>query len=309
MQTYQFRDMTLSRLMLGTAQFGLDYGIANVMGQPSYETARDIMACAWEGGVNSFDTAAGYGTSEEVIGRAISELGIADRVIIATKVSYRSHEISPDDADRKMEDSVVNSLKRLRLDILPICLIHLEDNFCYMDSLLKLKDRGLVRYVGCSTMTPAKTLEIIRSGLVDAVQIPTSILDHRFVEAGVISEAASRNVAVFTRSIYLQGLLVMDEESTPQDLVNVIPYRQRLRALAQENGMTLRELAVSYILSLDGVACAVVGVDSVEQMKENLELFSRQPLDKTLLEAVNDAVQGIPEHILNPTTWAPKRRT
>ena len=72
--------------MLGTVQLGLPYGIANRTGQPSYEEARAILVCAFEGDVNCLDTAAIYGTSEEVIGRALAELGIADKVTIVSKV-------------------------------------------------------------------------------------------------------------------------------------------------------------------------------------------------------------------------------
>ncbi|NCC93899.1 MAG: hypothetical protein EOM10_11550, partial [Opitutae bacterium] len=86
MNTATFADYHLSRLMLGTVQFGLSYGIANRQGRPSYAVVRDILACAFEGGVNCLDTAAAYGESEELIGRALRELGLADRVIVVTKV-------------------------------------------------------------------------------------------------------------------------------------------------------------------------------------------------------------------------------
>jgi aryl-alcohol dehydrogenase-like predicted oxidoreductase len=86
METVQSEDLGLSRLMLGTVQFGLSYGIASRSGEPSYETARNILACAYDGGVNCLDTAPGYGISEEILGKAMAELGIADRVVVVSKV-------------------------------------------------------------------------------------------------------------------------------------------------------------------------------------------------------------------------------
>ena len=86
MQTRSFAEFDLSMLTLGTVQFGLPYGIANTHGQPAYETARDIIACAVEGGVNVLDTAVSYGESEAVVGRALAELGIADRVLVVSKI-------------------------------------------------------------------------------------------------------------------------------------------------------------------------------------------------------------------------------
>ncbi|MCC7355482.1 MAG: aldo/keto reductase, partial [Anaerolineae bacterium] len=169
MQTRQFADLTLSRLMLGTVQFGLNYGIANKSGQPSYREARAILACAYEGGVNCLDTAAGYGTSEEVLGQALVELGIADKMVVVTKIGLIADNLEPDTIDAIVEESVTRSLKRLRLEVLPICLFHIETNFCYAESLLKLKERGLVRHVGSSCMTPEATTSIVNSGLAEAL--------------------------------------------------------------------------------------------------------------------------------------------
>ena len=56
--------------------------------------------------------------------------------------------------------------------------------FCYIDSLLKLKEKGLVRHVGVSVMTPDACAKIIASGLVEAVQIPTNVFDRRFTRSG-----------------------------------------------------------------------------------------------------------------------------
>ena len=125
MQTTTIGDLELSQLMIGSAQFGTDYGIANRSGQPSYQAILDILACAYEGGVNCVDTAAAYGSSEEVLGRALAELRIADEFIVATKVPPLPEELSSTQtADEIVEESVTRSLQRLRLEVLPICLLH-----------------------------------------------------------------------------------------------------------------------------------------------------------------------------------------
>lgn len=304
MQITQYADMTLSHLMLGTVQFGLPYGIANKAGQPSYETARDIIACAYESGVNCLDTASAYGTSEEVIGRALLELGIADKITIATKIRHLDTGLSPSDADAIVEDCVHNSLKRLNLEVLPICMFHIESNFLeYADSLAKLKSRGLVKHIGSSTMTPEATLAILRSGLAEVIQIPASILDRRFISSGLLEEAAQRSVAVFTRSVYLQGLMLMPEQDIHPQLADVIPVRRTLSAIAHNAGITLAEIALRYLLGVPGITSLVVGVDTVDQMRENAALFSKGPLAPDLHTAVIQSVPDLPEAILAPTNW------
>ena len=311
MRTSVVGDLELSQLMIGSAQFGMDYGIANQSGQPSYETVRDILACAYEGGVNCVDTAAAYGTSEEVLGKALAELRISDEFIVATKVPPFPEELpSPRTADKIVEESVTRSLQRLRLEVLPICLFHWETDFRYIESLLKLKARGMVKHVGCSVRTPEVTATIIASGLAEVVQLPTNLLDHRFTDSGICSQAKSQGIAVVVRSIFLQGLLVMPEEKIPLYLEEVIPARRKLRHLAHSAGMTLPELAVRYVLSIDGLTCGVLGVDSVQQMRQNIELFSHGPLEPALLSAIAEATAGLPEKVfrpdINPHLWVPR---
>jgi aryl-alcohol dehydrogenase-like predicted oxidoreductase len=297
-------DLPLSTLMLGTVQFGMEYGIANCTGQPSYETARDIIACAYEGGVTCLDTAASYGSSEEVLGRALSELGVAARMVIVTKVRpLEDPSLSAHSAAEKIEASVTDSLRALRLDVLPICLFHREEDFRYAEGLLRLKERGLVRHIGASVMTPEAASSIIGSGIAEAVQLPTSLIDQRYMRHGVFANPRKHGVALFIRSIYLQGLLLMPEHDIPPQLADVIPVRRKLAALAEQAGLTLTELAARYVLGLEGVTCAVVGVETVAQMRQNLALFARGPLDPALVQAIADAVPALSDRVLMPNRW------
>jgi aryl-alcohol dehydrogenase-like predicted oxidoreductase len=306
METRPFADFHLSRLMIGTVQFGMAYGIANKTGQPSYRDVRDMLALAHESGVNCLDTAALYGTSEEVVGRALAELGIAGKMIIVTKTTHLADDLTEEEADSVMEQSVLRSLKRLRLEALPLCLIHHEENFRYVQSLLKLKEKGLVRHVGSSVMTPAITKGIVNSGLVEAVQAPTSVLDRRYVSAGIFRDAVQRGLGLFVRSIYLQGLILLGDDEVQPELAAVVPVLQRLRALAGQAGMSLAELAVRYVLSLEGVTSGVVGVETIEQLRNNIAIFQKGPLDAALMKAIIAAVPQLPDSILMPNKW-PKR--
>lgn len=227
--------------------------------------------------MNCFDTAPLYGESEQIIGRALAELGIADKVTVVTKTEHMSPELSPQAvADEMIETSVVRSLKYLGLDALPICLFHREDNFRYVEGLVKLKEHGLIRHVGSSLNTPEISEEVISSGLAEAVQLPANMLDNRFTRSGIIEDARTRGKAVFVRSVYLQGLLLLlPDDEIPEDLVSAIPVLQSLRRIARDAGMQIAELAARYVMSIPGVTCCVVGCETVEQMRENVELFSR----------------------------------
>jgi aryl-alcohol dehydrogenase-like predicted oxidoreductase len=304
MNSSPFTDLRLSTLMLGTAQFGLPYGVANRKGQPSYREVLEILACAHEGGVNSLDTAATYGNSEEVLGKALNELGLTGQMTIVTKVRYMADHLSVAAADAIVEESVSGSLRRLGLESLPICLFHREENFCYAESLLKLRERGLVQHIGCSVLTPSGTAPILDSQQAEALQIPANLFDHRFRRAQAFNEAARQGTAVFVRSAFLQGLLLMPEADIPPDLARVVPLRHSLESLAHEAGMTMRELAARYVLGLQGLTSVVVGVESIAQMQDNLALFSAGALPTTLMRQVEETVPVLSDKILLPNQWS-----
>jgi aryl-alcohol dehydrogenase-like predicted oxidoreductase len=153
-------------------------------------------------------------------------------------------------------------------------------------------------------MTPKATLNILATGLAEAIQLPTNILDHRFISAGVFDLADKNNIAIFVRSIYLQGLVLMADETILPELAEVKPVLQKLRTLAREAGLSIGELAVRYILSLKGQTCTLVGVETVKQMRENIELFNRGPLPADLFMAVAKIVPTLSDHIIMPTKWS-----
>lgn len=128
--------MEFSKITLGTVQFGLDYGIANTSGKPSYEKSRDIVARAYENGITSFDTAAAYGDSEKVLGQIFQELKLKDKVKVISKVPpVKELNLSLSEAERMINKSVETSLERLGVDQLAACLFHREEDFEYIDIL------------------------------------------------------------------------------------------------------------------------------------------------------------------------------
>lgn len=303
METTSFQDLRLSRIMLGTAQFGLAYGVANTLGKPDLSSVRAILAAAHECGINCLDTAASYGDSEAVIGQALGELGLREAFTVVTKIPRMAENFSSEQAaDEFVEAAAVRSLKFLKRDVLPFCLFHNDGNYRYMNSLLKLQQRGLVRYVGCSLNEPASVPAVLQDGRAQAIQFPASVLDARFIGQGMLK--AAPGAALFTRSVYLQGLLLMPEESIPAELQAVIPVRRALQAVARQAGLAPEELYMRYVLTHPGVASLVIGSETAEQVRHNAKLVHRGALDAQTFEAATAAVPELPEFLLMPVKWA-----
>jgi len=311
METRDWNELTLSRLMLGTVQFGLPYGVANRTGQPSYGEVRAIVAAAIEGGVTCFDTAAAYGASEEVLGKALRELQAAERVVVVTKVRALTpgERADPALAARAVRESVETSRRRLGIDSLPLVLFHREEDAVFLDELLALRDLGWLRHAGVSCDNrPGPAARLAADERVGALQVPGNILDRRHQHSGLFRAAADRGVALFIRSVYLQGLLLMPEEAVPSHLRPVLPVRRRLAAVAAAAGMSPSELALRYMLSQPGVTSLVVGVETLEQMRANLRLFDGGPLAPDVLAAVDAVVPDLPEACVTPSMWERKKK-
>ena len=279
--------MKFSRLMLGTVQFGLNYGIANTEGKPSFERIKAILKTALDNGITSLDTAASYGDSEELLGKALAELGIADRMQIVSKVPP-----VPEDCDVQefITNSVTGSLERLRLKELPLVLFHNEKDWRYIEVLTFLADKGMIRAAGVSLDSAAC------AGTADEaafLQLPCNVFDHRFDEK--IKKHDSGHI--FIRSVYLQGMAVMPKDRIP--FAEIRAYREKLETF----GMPMQELCMRYLLSFTGNISVLTGVDTPEQLQENCRIATKGPLQEELLKQVSETVPLLPETLIRPRLW------
>lgn len=283
--------MIFSRLLLGTVQFGLNYGIANTEGKPSFERVKAILKTALDNGITSLDTAAAYGDSEEVLGKALEELGIAGHMTVVSKVP----PVPADgDALEFITDSVTNSLKRLRLPVLPLVLFHNENDWRYKEELSSLTDKGLIRAAGVSLDSAECAATADDSPF---IQIPCNVFDHRFDE----KIKGHKTGHIFIRSVYLQGMAVMPKEKIP--FPELLAYREKLETF----GMPMQELCMRYLLSFPGGVSVLTGVDTPEQLQENCRMADLGPLPADLLQKVSETVPLLPERLIRPKLWNVKK--
>lgn len=296
----------ISRLTLGTVQFGLPYGVANRSGQPSFEIARDIVRSAFEGGITTLDTAAAYGASEEVLGRLLADLGLRDQVCVVTKVPAMNAAAStnPESAERFIRQSIEQSCRRLGLETLPLVLFHQEPDAVHLPVLQQLQREGKIAEIGVSCDHDGDaTAKLVATQTLNAVQIPVNLLDRRHLQSELRNAAAARNVTIFARSAYLQGLLTMDDEGLPPWLVSIRPARTQLEDLANQAGLSLPDMAFRWLLGVDGLTSIVVGVETVEQMAENLELWRQGPLPVDLQAELDGLEWELPFEAISPRCW------
>ena len=204
MEYRRFGEHEISALVLGTVQFGLDYGVANTTGKPSQATVSRMLATAFEAGVNALDTASMYNQAETVLGRALRDLGMRDRIFICSKARPRPEMAGT--PEEQITAAVERSLRVLGVDRIPLYLLHGYHALPYVGALHRKREAGDIGAVGVSVYSVEEALGVIATPGIDAIQHPVSVLDQRFLRAGVLARAAEAGVAIFARSVYLQGV-------------------------------------------------------------------------------------------------------
>lgn len=229
--------------------------MANSTGKPSTELAYQILDTARECGVMSFDTAAAYGTSEEVVGGWLKERKKQSYVVSKFK-------LKTDDPITELEAQIQNSQNRL--GTLSGYMFHDADQMRkYAESvrprLERMKEENDMCFIGASVYTAEDVESFLEIGWLGAIQIPMSILDTRIVRRGLLSELKKRGVTVFVRSVFLQGMVCMTEP--PEKYAFMTPSLNALREIADAEKMSLMQMAVSYIRDLSGVSSLVLGCE------------------------------------------------
>lgn len=283
--------MNISKMSLGTVQLGMNYGIANNAGKPSEEVSNGILRMALTKGVTSLDTARGYGDSEEVIGRFLKTWE-GETPFITTKILDLQGD-SPAQLEKFAAQSVETSLERLGLNKVNAVMLHRPaDMFRHgratekaMESLVKL---GYADQVGASIYTAEDIREMLKYEAFTVTQVPMSIFDQRLIADGSVAALAQRDYTVFVRSVFLQGLFFLDPDRITDPLLveHAVPGIRRLRAIAEELGLTVAQLAIAFMRDCAGVTSLVLGADNPRQVQENVAYFDTPSLDGAVVDTL-----------------------
>ena len=274
-----------NKLILGTVQFGLQYGV-NSAGRPSEEAVKGILVEAAKGGITTLDTSSAYGNSEEILGRCVTpDKGFK----IVTK--YPEGEVPVDEMFN-------GSLKRLKMDKLYGYLLHhfevYKNNPKIWDEFIALKESDKVQKIGFSLYYPEELEFIIKNNApFDLIQVPFNIFDKKFMP--LMKVLHEKGVEIHVRSTFLQGLFFKDRNTLPEKLKPMKKYLLQLDEFSKKSGLSISEIALNYNLQNPYIDGVLIGVDNVEQLKMNLASVKETPIDIEIEVKEKD--------LLNPANW------
>lgn len=252
----------VSKIALGTVQFGLDYGISNTSGQVLQDEVRLILNYCKEVGVNYIDTARAYGESEKVLGT--NDLGGLNLI---TKI------IPGCATDAAALASVKTSLGQLDVESVYGLLYHSFSDWknknVSWNYLKELREEFGIKKIGFSLYSPEELTAILDAGIIpDLIQVPFNILDQRFTE--LLMETRNLGIEVHTRSVFLQGLFFKCPQNLPAHFDSIKPKLSRFREALNNENATIAATCLNFVASRPFIDRVVIGVLNMNQLKTNL---------------------------------------
>lgn len=274
----------------------MPYGVANKVGQVGRDEAMGILEHASGAGMDTLDTAIGYGESE----RRLGEIGVGQWRIISKLPA------PPDTCTDVLgwaEESLAGSLARLRIGCLHGLLLHSSTPLlgprgdALYGALARLRTQGLVKKIGVSIYCPAE-LDVLQGRFhLDVVQAPFNILDRRLAASGWLRTLHEAGIEVHTRSLFLQGLLLMDAASRPVAFNRWQPLWDRWDGWLARERLTPLQATLNFAFSRPEIDRIIVGVDSLTHLRD-------------ILAAGDPGRVDFPEHLqsgdlalIDPSKW------
>jgi len=286
----------MPRLAIGTANFGMPYGLSKSSDSLSVESVAEIIAKSRSLGIDCLDTANAYGNSQKVLG----EIGVTGWTVVS-KISTIPNDCS--DVSGFIDRQIEIILSDLKVDEVETVLVHNASDLvgAFGDQIFRALEKyqvaGTVKRIGVSIYGPELLETIIPRYQVEVVQAPLNVLDNRLVSSGWLNNLISRGIEVHARSVFLQGLLVSPTLQEHEFFSRWHATFGRWNEISGSNIHSALQTCLTHVKSFVDISRVVVGVDSEDQVVEIAELFCKPSWQ------VQDFMTGVDEELIDPSCW------
>jgi 1-deoxyxylulose-5-phosphate synthase len=316
--------LKVSRLCLGTMTYGSKRWREWVLEE---EESRPFIRRALEAGINFFDTADMYslGASEEILGRALKDFAVRDRVVIATKV-YQPMGDDPNQrglSRKHIMHSIDDSLRRLGTDYVDLYQIHRYDYETPVEETLEALDdvvkAGKALYIGASSMFAWQFAKMLYTA--DAMGTARFVtmqnhynLVYREEEREMLPLCLDEGIGVIPWSPLARGFLAGNRRredrgdtvrARTDDFAHHLYYEDtdfavvnRVSEVARERGVSNAQVALAWVLAQPGVTAPIVGASRMEHLEEALAAVTLE-LDDAELHSLGEPYR--PHRVLGHT--------
>lgn len=283
-----------SKFILGTVQFGLDYGINNAVGKPTEIQVYEMLDYAASHGIEILDTADAYGNATELLG-TYNRMK-TNRFSINTKFKC-NHE--------SLEKQLSGTLELLNTKSINTYFYHsfldFEQHPELLPVLVELKRKNRIEKIGMSVYDNNEFKVAINLSEIDVIQFPFNLLDNRSQRGENMKLAKVNKKELQVRSVFLQGLFFKSYDYLPPKLTALKPYLKNISDLLMKNHLSVQQLALSYAMQQPEIDHIIIGVDSLEQLRHNLNM-GKQKISPEILESI-DQIKVLETELLYPKNW------
>lgn len=281
------------KLILGTAQFGLRYGVNNSLGKPDKNTVFEILSLAYDLGIRILDTAEAYGDAHSLIGE-FHNVYPNKKFGVITKLPHNFSGNLSEKIDEYLSDMNIQSLKAL--------LFHSFESYKSNRSTVDIINSEMsnhVEYIGVSVYTNEQIEYVIEDTAIDIIQLPFNLFDNMAQRGKLIAKAKQRNKILHTRSAFLQGMFFMEQLTKVTE--PLWAELKTIRDISKELHISIGTLALCYCLQQHAIDNVLIGVDTVEQLKQNINSIKTK-IDHKYITKI-DSILVKNQDLINPSKW------
>lgn len=303
------------RLVLGSAQWGMPYGIANRSGPPSDAALAAMLRRARVAGLRTIDTARAYGESEARIGHLLASFAGSEPWRVVTKLGPDVHAPGLGIAEslERTAESLARSRAALGLEVLPVLLLHrfAHRHACggkLWRTLLAERDAGRIGQLGVSAATPEEAWAALEDPDVEVLQVAASLLDLRLYRQGFFDRARDLGRTIYVRSLFLQGVAHLEPRTLPPALEPLAEPLRTIRAAARALDQPARRLHLAFARELLAGCLPVVGCETEAQVAELVDDWAAETPGAG---DVASLVAELPTHdaaLVDPSRWPADER-
>jgi len=289
----------ISKLILGTVQFGLNYGINNTIGKLTEDQVFELLETAYELGVRTLDTAEAYGNAHSIISNFHKQS--KKRFNIISKYSSSNFDYPIDFVERikvHCSNFNVNYLEGYMFHSYNDFKMNINNDPNVLDNI---KNSGLVKKIGVSVHSNDEIEDLLNFKNIDLIQLSFNLFDNEYQRKEILEKAKKRNIEIHTRSVFLQGLFFKDINMLTNCLLPLKNNLSELSLISKNNNLSIESLALNYPLNKTYIDKVLIGVDSLEQLKKNIKATENN-FDKSIYEKI-DCIQIKNTKLLNPSNW------
>lgn len=284
------------KIVLGTVQLGMPYGINNSYGKPSKHEAFKILDTAFSNGIILLDSADVYGESLQIIGDYHRATGNKFELVNKFKL---------DNCYQSLTDKLQNCLDVTGLSQLYSYMYHSYDDYIsgkVSTELDRIKELGLIKKIGVSLYSLEELKVVAGDSKINLIQLPANIFDLNQEKVDLLIKAKANGKEIHVRSVFFQGMFFRDPETLTGNIKRLKPYLLALRELVSRQGVDLKKMALNHILQKEYIDSVVLGVDNSLHLQENLSPMEFRS-DCEDLATIKIKPEDI--YLLNPANWRP----